>query len=449
MGNENSTLNYDDYKDHSAAKDLPMPHPDELNQMFHQIINDMDLTPDRINELHRYDNPKKWEMVCEQNKLKVKNNSSFYLTKIRSYLRSYALHKKKFRKVINDSTKILRELEIALRTNHVGWTKDFIESPTAKIEAAAAAAGVRAVENGAPAALPPSMLEEQQQEKNEALAGPREQTIEERNGLDLLSEYLSFALYAIVFSSFVDTMSDAGIGKDEKLKKGVMEKVQHHNPFYNKSKNTPKTAAERALTNFNGLNLDQKGKLNDDFDETMDENYDNENADLLKYESKINQAVQSFDDIRRIHSLPAKRILKNSKILSDKDDVHIAVLCVRAIMNFEVGFKAVLEHPTLINQCTLAFQHPSAKTKALVLDLLSAIALVKGGHEAVLGALKNYQKVAGLKQRFQIIMVAFKKCENDEHSEELATACMQFINIIVHSVDDMNYRVHFFREMIG
>ena len=165
MGNENSTLNLDPFKDVAPPKELPMPDQTELNEQFKRVLDDMDLTPDKINELHRYDNARKWELICEQNRQSVgKNNAGYFQSKLRIYLRSYALHKKKFRKVIGDSTKTLRELEISLRTNHVGWMKGFIEAP-------------------------------------EGFEGTSENT-----GLDLLSEYLSFALYAIVFSAFVDTM---------------------------------------------------------------------------------------------------------------------------------------------------------------------------------------------------------------------------------------------------
>jgi len=168
-----------------------------------------------------------------------------------------------------------------------------------------------------------------------------------------------------------------------------------------------------------------------------------DNAELLKnqHTNKIDVAVQSFDEIRRSHNLPAKRILKNSKTLADKDDIHVAIMCIRGIMNYQIGFKAVVAHPSLINHCTLAFNHPSQRTKALVLDLLAAIALVQGGHMEVLAAWRNFKHVCGEKRRFELLAKTFR--ESDElGSLDLLVACMQFINILVHSVDDMNYRVH-------
>ena len=42
--------------------------------------------------------------------------------------------------------------------------------------------------------------------------------------------------------------------------------------------------------------------------------------------SKISMAMNDFDAIRRSHALPAKRVLKNSQILSDKDDIHVSIM---------------------------------------------------------------------------------------------------------------------------
>lgn len=38
----------------------------------------------------------------------------------------------------------------------------------------------------------------------------------------------------------------------------------------------------------------------------------------------------------RYSTLPGRRALKNSRLVSQKDDVHVCILCLRAIMNYQV-----------------------------------------------------------------------------------------------------------------
>ncbi|NWX65595.1 FMNL2 protein, partial [Promerops cafer] len=89
-----------------------------------------------------------------------------------------------------------------------------------------------------------------------------------------------------------------------------------------------------------------------------------------------------------------------------------------------------------ILRVSLCFLH---RTKALVLELLAAVCLVRGGHEIILSAFDNFKEVCGEKQRFEKLMEHFR---NEDNNIDFMVACMQFINIVVHSVEDMNFRVH-------
>lgn len=84
--------------------------------------------------------------------------------------------------------------------------------------------------------------------------------------------------------------------------------------------------------------------------------------------------------------------------------------------------------------------HCSFRTKALVLELLAAICLVKGGHEIILSAFDNFKEVCSERRRFTTLMAYFT--QYDSFHIEFMVACMQFVNIVVHSVEDMNFRVH-------
>ena len=47
------------------------------------------------------------------------------------------------------------------------------------------------------------------------------------------------------------------------------------------------------------------------------------------------------------------------------------------------------------------------RTKALVLELLAAICLVKGGHQIILGAFSKFKEVCSEDRRFQTLMKYF------------------------------------------
>ncbi|CAH1122122.1 unnamed protein product [Ceutorhynchus assimilis] len=123
-----------------------------------------------------------------------------------------------------------------------------------------------------------------------------------------------------------------------------------------------------------------------------------------------------------------------------KDDIHVCIMCMRAIMNNKYGFNMVIQHREAINCISLSFMHKSLRTKALVLELLAAICLVKGGHEIIISAFDNFKEVCTETHRFETLMNYFLNYEM--FHLEFMVACMQFVNIIVHSVEDMNFRVH-------
>ncbi|XP_036311738.1 formin-like protein 3 isoform X5 [Pipistrellus kuhlii] len=266
---------------------MPMPEPVELEERFALVLSSMNLPPDKARLLRQYDNEKKWDLICDQERFQVKNPPHTYIQKLQSFL-DPSVTRKKFRRRVQESTKVLRELEISLRTNHIGWVREFLN--------------------------------------------------DENKGLDVLVDYLSFAQCSVMYST-----------------------------------------------------------------------------------------------------LPGRRALKNSRLVSQKDDVHVCILCLRAIMNYQYGFNLVMSHPHAVNEIALSLNNKNPRTKALVLELLAAVCLVRGGHEIILAAFDNFKEVCKELHRFEKLMEYFR---NEDSNIDFMVACMQFINIVVHSVEDMNFRVH-------
>uniref|UniRef100_A0A7N5ZY41 Formin-like 1a n=1 Tax=Anabas testudineus TaxID=64144 RepID=A0A7N5ZY41_ANATE len=282
-----------------------MSTPSKSELTFAKELSYMNLPPDKLKLLSQYDNDKKWELVCDQERFQVKSPPSTYLTKIKSFYQDQGGVSRR-KKRIQDATQVLKNLEISLRTNHIGWAQEFLN--------------------------------------------------EHNNGLDVLVEYLSHA------------QSDVS-GKP----------------------------AERSM------------------------------EDLTKSSS----SSHSHGVSRAIH--------RKSHPSNQRDDVHVCIMCLRAIMNYQSGFNQVMTHPRCVNEITLSLNSKNPRTKALVLELLAAVCLVRGGHDIILSAFDNFKEVSKERNRFEKLMEYFI---NDDSNIDFMVACMQFINIVVHSVENMNFRVH-------
>ncbi|XP_068605472.1 formin-like protein 1 [Brachionichthys hirsutus] len=323
-------------KKQPAPPKLPMPPEEELEERFNVVLSYMNLPPDKLELLSQYDNEKKWELVCDQERFQVKSPPSTYLAKIKSFYPDQGGVTRRLKKRIQDATQVLKDLEISLRTNHIGWAQEFLN--------------------------------------------------EQNKGLDVLVQYLSHAQSDAPFDlegveNGGGTLSDRGRGAGRSIE------------------DLPKTSSSGGSPG-NGM-------------------------------TKAARAL-TF----RISSTLVNKMHKKS---IQRDDVHVCVMCLRAIMNYQSGFQLVMSHPRCVNEITLGLNSRNPRTKALVLELLAAVCLVRGGHDIILSAFDNFKEVSREKNRFEKLMEFFI---NDDSNIDFLVACMQFINIVVHSVENMNFRVH-------
>ncbi|XP_031650454.1 formin-like protein 3 isoform X2 [Oncorhynchus kisutch] len=337
MGNiESVDGQSDNMKHHIMPLKVPVPDQSELEERFALVLNSMNLPPDKARLLRQYDNDKKWDLICDQERFQVKNPPHAYISKLRGYL-DPGVTRKKFRRRVQESTKVLRELEISLRTNHIGWVREFLN--------------------------------------------------DENRGLDILVEYLSFAQCAV-------------------------------------------------MLNFEGLEMGEEISL----DKSKSWSRSIEDLHQGSTQPFCNTLVRSArQSVLRYGTAPNSKTIKNSLLVSQKDDVHVCIMCLRAIMNYQYGFNLVMSHAHAVNEIALSLNNRNSRTKALVLELLAAVCLVRGGHEIILSAFDNFKEVCKEKHRFEKLMDYFRV---EDGNIDFMVACMQFINIMVHSVEDMNFRVH-------
>jgi hypothetical protein len=131
----------------------------------------------------------------------------------------------------------------------------------------------------------------------------------------------------------------------------------------------------------------------------------------------------------------------SSKVIElSNDDIHAIVLSIRAIMNNSRGFTSVFSDETAIYRLTKCMLHTNLRTKTCVMELLSAMCMVEDGHEKVIRAFNRFRMECRESDRFKTLMEQLYDPVNLNNVDFIAAA-MQFINVLVHSVEDLNYRV--------
>ncbi|KAM3184184.1 hypothetical protein ACTXT7_008863 [Hymenolepis weldensis] len=128
-----------------------------------------------------------------------------------------------------------------------------------------------------------------------------------------------------------------------------------------------------------------------------------------------------------------------------KDCIHLCLKCFKTLLNNQDGCAKAFENPEVIEIITFCILHPSYSTKALALDLLSAVCLIGGGHPRVLKAFDHFRRTIGENACFETIINDFRIHEDlplEQYNLEYSVACIQFINIVVHSPENINLRVY-------
>lgn len=282
------------------------------------------------------------------------------------------------RKMVGESTstQVLRDLEISLRTNHIEWVKEFLDDTNQGLDALVDYLSFRL-----------QMMRHEQRLQG-ALCASEERLNHLANGLDASEVVLSG-----------NSMSPGGGGVGG--------------------------AGNTSMAN---------GSLLLDGSRQQSSSHANHLHSYSFVRPTIAEVLDSPSLKRR------SRHIAKLNMGAATDDIHVSIMCLRAIMNNKYGFNMVIQHREAINCIALSLIHKSLRTKALVLELLAAICLVKGGHEIILSSFDNFKDVCQEQRRFQTLMEYFMNFE--AFNIDFMVACMQFMNIVVHSVEDMNYRVH-------
>lgn len=156
--------------------------------------------------------------------------------------------------------------------------------------------------------------------------------------------------------------------------------------------------------------------------------------------------VQSFghEGLGLLLDILERLLQKKQQERLDKKNQHKAVQCIKAIMNNKYGLDRILGEEKSLALLARAIDPNQSAMMTDVVKLLSAICIV--GEENILDKVLEAITTAGewrAIERFSPIVQGLR-----DRSVQLQVACMQLINALVTSPDDLDLRLHLRNEFM-
>ncbi|KAF8782803.1 protein diaphanous-like isoform X1 [Argiope bruennichi] len=122
---------------------------------------------------------------------------------------------------------------------------------------------------------------------------------------------------------------------------------------------------------------------------------------------------------------------------------HECIKCIKALMNNTVGLKQIFKHPDALNILARSIDPSVPVIMTDAVKLMAAMCLVPpNGHEKALEAITICGEIEG-RERFAPIVQGL-----ETRNETLRIACIQLINALVTSPDDLDFRLHLRNEFM-
>ncbi|XP_045884083.1 protein diaphanous homolog 3 isoform X1 [Meles meles] len=127
-----------------------------------------------------------------------------------------------------------------------------------------------------------------------------------------------------------------------------------------------------------------------------------------------------------------------------KKNQHKVIQCLKALMNTQYGLERIMSEERSLSLLAKAIdpEHPSIMTD--VVKLLSAVCIV--GEESILEEVLEALTSAGEERKTDRFSPIVEGLRHD--SVQLQVACMQLINALVTSPDDLDFRLHIRNEFM-
>ncbi|XP_077284054.1 protein diaphanous-like isoform X2 [Arctopsyche grandis] len=122
---------------------------------------------------------------------------------------------------------------------------------------------------------------------------------------------------------------------------------------------------------------------------------------------------------------------------------HECIKCLKAIMNNTVGIRAVFACPAAFPAIAKSVDPSKPHCMFEAVKVLAATCLIPNGHQKVLDAITISGDPSSGKRFYPVIQGL-----RNNVSESLKVACMQLLNAIINTPDDLDFRLHLRNEIM-
>ncbi|XP_041845513.1 protein diaphanous homolog 2 isoform X2 [Melanotaenia boesemani] len=129
----------------------------------------------------------------------------------------------------------------------------------------------------------------------------------------------------------------------------------------------------------------------------------------------------------------------------DKRNQHKLIQCLKAFMNNKYGLQRILGDERSLLLLTRAIDPKQTNMMTEIVKILSAICII--GEENILDKILAAMTIAAERNNKERFAPIVEGLENHE-AQQLQVACMQLINALVTSPDDLDFRIHLRNEFL-
>ncbi|XP_064811112.1 protein diaphanous homolog 2-like isoform X3 [Oncorhynchus masou masou] len=129
----------------------------------------------------------------------------------------------------------------------------------------------------------------------------------------------------------------------------------------------------------------------------------------------------------------------------DKRNQHKLIQCLKAFMNNKYGLQRILGDERSLHLLARAIDPKQTSMMTEIVKILSAICII--GEENILDKILAAMTIAAERNNKERFAPIVEGLENHE-AQQLQVACMQLINALVTSPDDLDFRIHLRNEFL-
>ncbi|XP_057204917.1 protein diaphanous homolog 2 isoform X2 [Triplophysa rosa] len=129
----------------------------------------------------------------------------------------------------------------------------------------------------------------------------------------------------------------------------------------------------------------------------------------------------------------------------DKRNQHKLIQCLKAFMNNKYGMQRILDDERSLLLLARAIDPKQTSMMTEIVKILSAVCII--GEENILDKILAAMTIAAERNNKERFAPIVEGLENHE-AQQLQVACMQLINALVTSPDDLDFRIHLRNEFL-